>query len=135
MTGLGAWMIGLPSPLALGAIAALANVVPFVGPVASMVPALLIAIPQGGHLWIWTLAMYIAVQQIEGNVIYPFIQRRAVDLPPVMTLAGVLVFGVLFGPLGVILAAPLLVVIFTLVKVLYLRNTLGEPVRLPGHAA
>jgi predicted PurR-regulated permease PerM len=53
----------------------------------------------------------------------------------VLTLAGVLVFGVLFGPLGVVLAAPLLVVIFTLVKVLYLRNTLGEEVKLPGHAA
>jgi predicted PurR-regulated permease PerM len=135
MTGLGAWLIGLPSPFALGAIAALANIVPFVGPAASIVPGLLVAIPQGGDLWIWTLAMYIAVQQIEGNLIYPFIQRRAVNLPPVLTLAGVLVFGVLFGPLGVVLAAPLLVVSFTLVKVLYLRNTLGEAVKLPGHAA
>jgi predicted PurR-regulated permease PerM len=133
MTGLGAWLIGLPSPLALGAIAALANIVPFVGPAASIVPGLLVALPQGGQLWIWTLLMYIAVQQAEGNLIYPFIQRRAVDLPPVLTLAGVLVFGVLFGPLGVVLAAPLLVVIFTLVKVLYLRNTLGEKVHLPGH--
>jgi predicted PurR-regulated permease PerM len=135
MTGLGAWLIGLPSPFALGAIAALANIVPFVGPVASIVPGLLVALPQGGNLWLWTLLMYTVVQQVEGNLIYPFIQKRAVELPPVLTLAGVLVFGVLFGPLGVVLAAPLLVVIFTLVKVLYLRNTLGEEVKLPGHAA
>jgi predicted PurR-regulated permease PerM len=134
MTGLGASLLGLPSPFALGAIAAVANIVPFVGPVASMIPGLLVALPQGDELWLWTILMYVAVQQIEGNLIYPFIQKRAVELPPVLTLAGVLVFGVLFGPLGVVLAAPLLVVIFTLVKVLYLRNSLGEDVKLPGHA-
>ncbi|MFC3069283.1 AI-2E family transporter [Phenylobacterium soli] len=132
LTGLGAWLVGLPSPLALGLIAALLDFVPFIGPVASIIPGVLLAIPSGGETVAWTLLMYIAVQQLEGNVIYPFVQKRAVDLPPVLSLVAVLAFGVLIGPLGVVLATPMLVVLYTLVRVLYLRNTLGEPVSAPG---
>lgn len=132
LTGLGAWAVGLPSPLALGLIAALFDFVPFIGPVASIVPGLLLAIPGGAEQVAWTLAMYVAVQQLEGNVIYPFVQKRAVDLPPVLSLVAVLAFGVLVGPLGVVLATPMLVVIFTTTRLLYVRNTLGEPVSVPG---
>lgn len=132
LTGLGAWIVGLPSPLALGLIAALLDFVPFVGPVASMVPGVLLAMSGGVETVAWTLVMYIAVQQLEGNVIYPFVQKRAVDLPPVLSLVAVLAFGVLVGPLGVVLATPMLVVLYTLTRVLYLRNTLGEDVSVPG---
>jgi predicted PurR-regulated permease PerM len=131
LTGLGAWAIGLPSPLALGAIAAILDFIPFVGPIASIVPGLLVAIPMGFSTVLWTLALYVGVQQFEGNVLYPFIQRRAVNLPPALSLIALLVFAVLFGPVGVVLATPLLVVLLTLTKMLYLRNALDEDVHTP----
>ncbi|WP_374471635.1 AI-2E family transporter [Phenylobacterium sp.] len=132
LTFLGASLIGLPSPAALGLLAGLATFVPVIGPIASTIPGLLVAVQLGPDMLLWTLLMYVIVQQIEGNLIYPFIQRRAVDLPPYLSLLAVMGFGVLFGWLGVIFATPLLVVIYTLTKVLYLRNTLGDDVTAPG---
>jgi predicted PurR-regulated permease PerM len=132
MTGIGTALIGLPSPLALGLLAGLAAFVPIVGPIVSVIPAVLIALRDGPQMVGWTVLVYVAVQQIESNLIFPFIQRRAVDLPPVLTLFGVLGLGVLLGPLGVILATPLLVVALVFVKLLYVRGVLGKTVKVPG---
>jgi predicted PurR-regulated permease PerM len=132
LTGIGVSLIGLPSPVALGLFAALAAFVPIVGPIVSVIPAVMLALQAGPMMVVWTILVYIIVQQVESNLTYPLIQRKAVDLPPALTLFSVLGFGVLFGPLGVIFAAPLLVVLFVMVKILYIRNTLGEPATVPG---
>lgn len=134
LTGLGALALGLPSPLALGLFAGLAAFVPIVGPIVSVIPGVLLAVLQGPQMVLWTLLMYFAVQQVESNVTYPLIQGRTVDLPPALTLFAVLGLGTLLGPLGVVFATPLAVVIFVLVKMLYLRNTLGEDTKIPGEA-
>lgn len=134
LTGIGTALIGLPSPVALGLFAGLAAFVPIVGPVVSVVPAMLLALDQGPQMILLTVAVYFTVQQIESNLIYPFIQKRAVDLPPVLTLFGVLAIGTLFGPLGVVFASPLLVVGLVWIKLLYIRNVLGEDVPLPGRS-
>lgn len=134
MTGIGVALIGLPSPLALGLIAALLAFVPIVGAIAGAVPGLLLAAQGGWELMAWTLLVYVVVQQIEGNLIYPFIQKRAVELPPVLTLFGILGFGTLFGFVGVFVATPLMVVLFVNVRLLYLRRTLGEDISVPGEA-
>ncbi|MDO8900656.1 MAG: AI-2E family transporter [Phenylobacterium sp.] len=132
LTGIGVWMIGLPSPVALGLFAAIVAFVPIVGAIVSVIPAVMLALQEGPMMVVWTILVYIIVQQVESNLTYPLIQRKAVDLPPALTLFAVLGFGVLFGPLGVVLAAPLLVVLFVMVKILYIRNTLGEPANVPG---
>jgi predicted PurR-regulated permease PerM len=134
MTGVGVALIGLPSPLALGLIAGLLAFVPIVGSIAGAVPGLLLAAQGGWELMAWTLLVYVVVQQIEGNLIYPFIQKRAVALPPVLTLFGILAFGTLFGLPGVLVATPLIVVVFVNVRLLYLRKTLGEDIPVPGEA-
>lgn len=132
LTGIGTALIGLPSPAALGLFAGLAAFVPIVGPIVSVVPAVLLALEQGPQMVLWTVVVYLVVQQIESNLFYPFIQKRAVGLPPVLTLFGVLALGTLLGPLGVLFATPLLVVTLVCIKLLYLRNALGEDIRLPG---
>lgn len=123
---------GLPSAAALALIAALAEFVPLIGPIAAGIPPLLVAFGQGGYTVLWTLLAVVAVQQIESNMIMPLIQRRMVSLPPVLTLFSVLAFGGIFGLPGLLLATPLTVAGFVAVKVLYLRETLGEPVPVPG---
>lgn len=132
LTAAGLWLAGVPSALALGLIAGVTEFVPFVGPVAAAIPGLLIALTVSPEMMVYALAVYVLVQQIEGNLITPLIVRRTVSIPPALTLLGVLAAGVLFGPLGVLLAAPLVVVAFVLVKRLYVRETLGHDVEIPG---
>jgi len=132
LTAIGLWLVGVPSALALGLIAGITEFIPFVGPVAAAIPGLLIALTVSPETVLYALAVYLVVQQVEGNLITPLIVRRTVSIPPALTLLGVLAAGVLFGPLGVLLAAPLVVVAFVLVKRLYVRETLGHRVAIPG---
>lgn len=129
---LGLWLIGVPSALALGLFAGIAEFVPIVGPIVAAVPGLLLALPQGNATVLWVLVLYVVIQQFESNVIVPLIQRRAVDLPPALALFALLALSVLFGPLGLLLATPLTVVLFVAVKELYLRDTLRENTTIPG---
>ena len=132
LSGLAFWMIGLPSPLALGIIAGIADFVPFIGPVVGALPAVIFAFGVGGEAVLWTIVAVLAIQQLEGNVIMPLVQRKVVSLPPALALFAILVFGLLFGFLGVFLAVPLTVALMVLVKKLWIRDTLGEDTQLPG---
>jgi len=122
LIAVGAALLGLPAPLALGLLAGLAEFVPIVGAIVSAIPGLLLAGTQGSQTVIWTLVFYVAAHQFEGHVLIPLIQRRVVSVPPALTLFSVLAFGLLFGPLGVILATPLAVVVLVLIKRLYLHE-------------
>ncbi|MFC4174292.1 AI-2E family transporter [Microvirga sp. GCM10011540] len=132
LVGLGTWIIGLPAPLALALFAGLMEFIPIVGPILGAVPALLLALTQGTTSVLWTLLLFLAIQQLESNVITPLVQRRMVSIPPALLLFAVLAFGLLFGPLGVVVAAPLTVVVFVAVKKLYIRDTLHEATPVPG---
>lgn len=132
LTGLGAWAIGLPAPLALGLFAALSNVVPLVGPFIGAVPGVLLAMNQGWDTLLWTLALYTLIQQVEGNLLMPLIGQRMVHIPPALLLFAVVAAGALLGLGGVLLAAPLTVVAVVLVGKLYVRETLGKQVEVPG---
>jgi predicted PurR-regulated permease PerM len=78
------------------------------------------------------LLLYSCIQFVEGNLITPLVQRRMVSLPPVALLVAQLTIGYLFGLLGLLLATPLAVVIIVLVQILYIRNVLGDPIRVLG---
>lgn len=69
------------------------------------------------------------VQQFEGNVLVPLVQKEGVDLPPAATLLGVLAFGTLLGPAGAVLALPLTMLVRVVVHRLYVEDGLeaGEP--------
>jgi predicted PurR-regulated permease PerM len=70
--------------------------------------------------------LYAGVHFVEGNLITPIIQAEVVELPPILALFATLVFGLLLGPIGLLLAAPLTVVILVIVNTFYLEDTLGE---------
>lgn len=134
LTGLGLWAIGVPAALALALLAGLAQFVPLIGPIVAAIPALLIALSEGWQIALWTLLLYVAIQQVESNVITPLVQRQAVALAPAVTLFAVVAFGLLFGPLGVLFATPLAVVVMVAIKNLWVRETLGEQTDVPGEA-
>ncbi|MFC3128985.1 AI-2E family transporter [Coralloluteibacterium stylophorae] len=135
LTGLGLWALGVPAALGLAIIATLLDFVPLVGPIAAAVPAILLALTVDPRTGLLTTLLYLVVQQIEGNLLQPLVQQRAVELPPALLLFALIGAGLLFGVLGVLLAAPLTVVIFVLVKRLYVRETLGEDTDVPGEAS
>ena len=132
LTGAALWLIGVPSPLALGVIAGVAEFVPLVGPFIGAVPALLLAFSVSPQTALWTVAAVLLIQQVESNLVQPLVTRAAVSVPPAVLLFAVVAFGVLFGIPGVLLAAPLTVTAFVIVKRLYVREALGEPTAVPG---
>jgi predicted PurR-regulated permease PerM len=131
---LAAWVVGLPSPLALGLIAGLTQFIPYVGPILSAVPAVLVAATQGLDFVVWTLAAYLAIHTLEGNFVEPLIQQRMVYVPPAVMVLGIAAIGFIFGTVAVIFAAPMTVVLFVLIKKLYVRDALHEETDIPGEA-
>ena len=135
LAGLGTWMLGLPAPLALGIFAGMAEFVPIVGPIVGAVPALLLAATGGLSTVLWTLLLFLGIQQVESNLVAPLVQERMVAIPPALLVLGVGLFGGLFGLLGLVLSGPLLVVAFVAVKKLWMREALHESTPLPTDAA
>jgi len=134
LTGIGLWLLGMPSALVLGLLAGILEFIPFLGPFLAAIPAILLALAVSPDLALWVVLLYTAVQQFEGYLLTPLVQQYAVDLPGVVLLFSLLGFGLLFGTLGVILAAPLTVVTYVLVKRLYVIETLHTPTPIPGEA-
>jgi predicted PurR-regulated permease PerM len=127
LSGLGLWLLGVPQALVLGLIAGLCDFIPNLGPLLGLVPALVVAFGVSGWLAFYVLVLYLAIQAVESNLITPIIQRRAVDLPPGLTLTAQLVMGLLGGILGLLLAVPLAAVAMVVVKMAYVEDVLGEP--------
>jgi predicted PurR-regulated permease PerM len=92
----------------------------------------LLALLQGPELALWVVGLYVVVQQLEGNVVYPLVQQWAVHVPAVVLLFSLIGFGILFGIIGVIFAAPLTVVTYVLVKRLYVQEALKTETPIPG---
>jgi len=132
MTGIGLWWLGVPSAFVLGLLAGLLEFIPFIGPILSMIPAVLLSLAVSPDMAFYVLLLYLFVQQFEGNVLTPVVQQYAVDLPGVILLFSLITFGLIFGTLGVILAAPLAVVSYVLVKRLYVVEALHTATPIPG---
>lgn len=128
LTTVTVWLIGVHSPLALGLIAFVAEFIPYVGPILAAVPALLVAFTQSPDLVLWTLGAYLAIHQVEGNLVSPLIQRRMIVIPPALMLIGIASVGALFGYVGVLFAGPLVAMLYAGIRQLYVRDALGEKV-------
>jgi predicted PurR-regulated permease PerM len=137
-TGLGLWLVGVPAAWAIGLVAGLAEFVPYLGILVAGLPAIILGFGQGTDTGLWTVGVLIAVQQIQGNLVMPLLQNRMVDLPPAVTIFGIIAAGILLGPVGVLLATPLTIVVLVLVRRLYLGEdkeevlaSADEPARTP----
>jgi len=129
---LGLWLLGVPMAFLLALIAGLFEFIPILGPFLGFIPVALVTLSQSTELLLYATAFYLALQLVEGNLIVPVIQRRAVDLPPALTLAAVFLAAAAFGPLGMVVATPLAAVALVIVKMLYLDGIRGQAVELPG---
>jgi predicted PurR-regulated permease PerM len=131
-TGFGLWLAGVPGAWAIGLIAGLAEFVPYLGVLVAGLPAVILGFGQGVDTGLWTLAVLVGVQQLQGNLVMPLLQNKMVDLPPAVTIFGIIAAGILFGVPGVLLATPLTIVVLVLVRRLYLHEDKQEVLASSG---
>ena len=133
MIGFGLWLAGVPSAPALGLLTGLSEFIPYIGPLAAMLPALGLAATKDPTAVLWTLAVFGIVRLIQTNFVTPYVTSRVIAIPPAVTLFAILMIGAVFGLFGLFFSAAILVVIFTLVRSLYLREVLGEDIPHSRH--
>ena len=124
---IGLSIIGVPFALLLGLLSGLLAFVPFVGPLISVIPPVLLALVDDPIKALWVLAAYGVVQFIEGNIVQPVVMSRAVSLHPAVIVFAILIMGTLFGFVGVFFAIPLVAALHVLASELWIKrmNHLG----------
>jgi predicted PurR-regulated permease PerM len=126
-TGLLLWFIGVQPALVFGFIAFLGEFVPMVGPVLTSIPALFVALSMGVDKFGLALLAVLFVQQVETNVLVPFILGKSMELNPVSILFFTLAMTSLFGLTGAVLAVPAAALFKIVIDEFYLRHrTLNE---------
>lgn len=124
LTTVGLAMLGIDLALVLGVIAALLSFIPNFGPIASVIPALLVAVADRPEKAVYVLLLYAAIQTVESYGLTPFLQKRMVEMPPALLLTMQVLLGVLAGILGVIFATPLTAAAMVMVKKWYVEDLL-----------
>lgn len=119
-------ILGFTDALVLGLLAGVLEAIPFLGPVLSAVPALLLALSKGGMTPLWVLLSYVAIQALESNVIMPMVMAHGMKLHPLAVIFSMLLSVAAFGVLGVLIAAPMVAITGILHDELYRKRFLPE---------
>lgn len=122
LTAIGLAILGIPMWLTLALLAGLLNFVPNFGPLAAMIPAVLVGLSVSPTTALIIAIMYIAIQLLESSIINPQAQKKLIKIPPALIIISQLLVGALSGIWGVILATPLVLMIIILVQELYVRR-------------
>ena len=114
--GIGLWLIGIPSAILWGILAAALRFVPYVGAViaAAFPLALAVAVDPGWSMLLWTLALFLVVEPVVGHVVEPMVYGHSTGLSPVAVVASATFWTALWGPIGLVLATPLTVCLVVL---------------------
>jgi predicted PurR-regulated permease PerM len=114
--GIGLWLIGIPSPILWGILAAVLRFVPYIGAViaAAFPLALAVAVDPGWSMLLWTAALFLVVEPLVGHVIEPMVYGHSTGLSPVAIVASATFWTALWGPIGLVLATPLTVCLVVL---------------------
>jgi predicted PurR-regulated permease PerM len=127
-------LIGVPFALLLGIFSGLISFIPFIGPLISVIPPVLLALLGTPVDALWVVLAYAIIQTIESYLIQPLIMSRAVSLHPAVVMFALLIMGTLFGFVGVLLAVPLVAVVGVLLRELWIErmDALGTDPKPPG---
>lgn len=115
------YFIGIPGPVVLGLFSGLVSFVPYIGPIVSGVPPALLALLGDPIDALWVVLAYIAIQQVESNLITPLVMEKTASVHPTAVIVSVAVMGGAFGLLGTLLALPIAVVAGVLIEELWFR--------------
>lgn len=118
-------ILGIPNALAIGLIAGMTTIIPNVGLLIPLIPITIFTLADDPTKLPFALIGYYIIQQIEGNFITPTFVKEQLSIPAGAVFLFQLIAASLFGFLGILLAVPLLAVIITLVRELYVYDMLG----------
>lgn len=119
-TAIGYVIIGTPYALLLGVIAGICNIIPYLGPYIGIAPALIVSFSNGG-VWsvVYNIIVVLIVQQIDGNLVYPNVIGKSLEIHPLTIIIILLAAGNIAGLMGMILAVPLYAVVKVVVVHMY----------------
>jgi predicted PurR-regulated permease PerM len=122
-TGVALSLYGVPMAALLGLLTGLLAFLPNIGAPVSGALMILVGFSGGTDMGLYCIAVYVTVQTLDSNVIIPMVAKKTVDLAPALVLGAQLVFGVMFGILGLALADPLVAMVKILLERRSERNT------------
>jgi predicted PurR-regulated permease PerM len=127
-------LLGVPVPLALAVLAALLTFIPNWGPTLAAVPSILLAFTQSPQKALFVVLLYVGAQLLLQYAVNPLILKEHSNLPAAVVIITQVLMTVLFGVLGLIVAAPIVAVVMVVVKMLYVEDVLGDDVKItvPG---
>ena len=113
--GVGFWAIGVGNAFAFGVIAGVGHLIPYFGPVAGAVPALVFSFAQTGDFSLapWILVVVFVIYALDNGLVQPYIFSKSVDMHPLVILLLILAGSQLFGVFGMVLAVPTATVVRT----------------------
>ncbi|MGC1396315.1 MAG: AI-2E family transporter, partial [Coleofasciculaceae cyanobacterium] len=123
---LGLLALGIPLALAQAALAGILTFIPNIGPALSVVPPIAIALIDEPWKAIAVLILYVLIQQIETNLLTPYVMAQQVSLLPAVTLMSQVFFATFFGFLGLLLALPLTVIGQVWLKEVVVKDILDQ---------
>ena len=121
---IGLWAIGVPYALLLAVLSGLAEIVPLIGPWVAGAVVVGVAFLNDPTTALWAALLMLAIQQVESNLITPMVMAKVAEVHPFVTLFSLFLFATLFGFLGILLAIPLVLLIWTVVEVLWVDRAL-----------
>jgi predicted PurR-regulated permease PerM len=124
--------LGVKAAIALGIIAGILEFIPIAGPIIAAIPAIAMAFLDGPEKALYVTLAYIVIQQVEANLLYPLLMKKGLELPPVLTIFTQGVLSLVFGFVGLLVAVPMLAAVIVPIKMLYVRDVVGDDVKLPG---
>jgi predicted PurR-regulated permease PerM len=122
----GLTLMNVPLALTLAVFAGIMTFIPNIGPLLSVIPAIVFALPQGWDQAGYVSLLYLGIQTIESYFITPMVQRQIIAMPPALILSAQLIMGVIQGVFGILLATPLVAVIMVVVKLVYIEGKLED---------
>jgi predicted PurR-regulated permease PerM len=122
-TGIALSLYGVPMAALLGLLTGLLAFLPNIGAPVSGALMILVGFSGGTDMGLFCIAVYVTVQTLDSNVIIPMVAKKTVDLAPALVLGAQLIFGVMFGILGLALADPMVAMLKILLERRSERNT------------
>lgn len=119
-------ILGLPNALALSVIAGIATIIPTIGNVLALIPVIIVAAPFGIARVILAVVLYMVVGSLQDRVVTPTIMRSELHIPAATQVIFQFILSVFIGPIGFLLAVPLLAILITLVRELYIVDVMGK---------
>jgi predicted PurR-regulated permease PerM len=127
ISGIGLWLLKVPNAVLFGVLAAIGEGIPTIGPILSAIPPIAVSLADDPSKALWVAVLFLGIQQVENNLLVPFIMGSRLKLHPVSILFFVLALGSLIGLAGALLAVPAAIITKVIWEEFYLRRRQPRP--------